>query len=97
MASIGKEDLNFFHFQCEISKQINKNVINVMNFIRLNKNFDDTKEMKVIIENVQKLSAFSIGNPDIYLNGFHRLVNNNVKYYIKYLIDFKKKLGIWRK
>jgi hypothetical protein len=83
------EKIQFFHASCEEGKVINKNTINILNFIRTMKDLDENSLslMKKILIYSNNITAISIEYPDAYLSGFRRLIDINAELYINYIND----------
>jgi hypothetical protein len=80
--------IKFFHSNSEISKMVNRNVINVLNYIRNNKYLDGSfKVMSKLINYCTNIISLSIDYPDNYLISFRRLINKNNEIYVIYLND----------
>lgn len=81
--------VNFFHSNSEVGKLVNKNCINILNFVRYQKRLEETKEMKKLMKKVlvysTKITAISINYPDFYLIGLRRLMDKNNELYLNYL------------
>jgi hypothetical protein len=83
----------FFHTSCEEGKIINKNTINILNFIRTLKEVDEDSAvcMKKILIYSNNITSISIEYPDAYLSGFRRLIDINAEIYISYINDVMTK------
>lgn len=86
------KQLQFFHSKADISKIINKNCINILNFVRHHKKLDQERDIKKILIHATHITSISIDYPDPYLTGMRKLLDKNKELYLHYLSNTMNQL-----
>lgn len=83
--NISLDKTEFFHSKSDAGKIINKNCINVLNFVRSLKSIGHEILIKKIITHSTNITNLSISYPDTYLVGLRKIFDRSKLQYFNYI------------
>lgn len=86
--SSNSTDFRFFHYDCEISTNINRNIISLLNILKnIEVNINTEKLLGMIVEKLHFIYSISFKTSETYINSFKRLINSEKALLHKFICD----------